>query len=306
MLAIGLILLGIRALNVLVPRQLGILVNSLGDPNRGHAFRELIIYLLYNLADSSAGLPTIRQFLWVPVELNAIQAIKTRSFNHIMSLSSDFHDNKRSGELYTAMHQGTSVVSLLETILFELSPMVIDLIVACAYFYHVFDAYMLLIVTTTMVSYFWATSYLTFKQTDVRRRYIRASRKSYQVLYDTMDQWKTVSYFNRLSHAQLRYAGGIDLEMKSQKWYWYLSYFTMAVQSFALDVGLYAACFLAVYQVIYEDRSVGSFIVLLTYWGQLSGMSLVHLRLIMLGTDVLHRTLGLSKSNLPSHCQRSH
>ena len=305
MIAIGLILIAIRVLNVLVPRQLGIVVDSLGDPNKSHPFRELILYLVYHLADSSAGLHTIRQFLWIPVELNAIQVIKTKSFNHIMSLSSDFHDNKRSGELYQAMYQGTSAVDLLETIVFELSPMIVDLVVACVYFYHIFDAYMLLIVTTTMVSYFWATSYLTFKQTDVRRKYVRASRKSHQVLYDTMDGWKNVSYFNRLPYAQQRYAGGIESETKNMMAYWLLSYLTTAVQAFALDAGLYSACFYAVYQIIYEGGSVGSFIVLLTYWGQLSGMNLGLFTLRQTLTS-MHRAFGLFEPDLSQYRQQPH
>ena len=275
MVATGIILVAIRVLNVLVPRQLGIVVNALGSPEESNPFRELAIYILLSFLDSSAGLSTLRQFLWFPVELNATQVLKTKSFNHIMSLSCDFHDNKRSGELYQAMYQGTSVIELLETIVFELSPMVVDLVVACAYFYYIFDAYMLLIVTTTMVSYFWATSFLTFMQTEVRRRNQRASRKCFQVLFDTMDGWKTVSYFNRLSHAQQRYAVGIRNEMQSRLAYWRLSYFTSAVQSFVLDIGLYSACFYAVYQVIYGGQTVGKFIVLLTYWGQLSCMALV-------------------------------
>ena len=278
MIATGFILLAIRALNVLVPRQLGIVVNALGGPDKSLPFRELAIYILLSFADSSAGLSTLRQFLWFPVELNATQALKTRSFNHIMSLSCDFHDNKQSGELYEAMYQGTSVINLLETIVFELSPMVVDLVIACAYFYYIFDAYMLLIVTTTMLSYLWATSFFTHMQTEVRRRNQRASRKCFQVLYDTMDGWKTVSYFNRLSHAQQRYAVGIKNEMKSRLAYWRLSYFTSAVQSFVLDIGLYSACFYAVYQVIYGNQTVGKFVVLLTYWGQLSGMLLVPFR----------------------------
>ena len=270
MIATGLILLAIRALNVLVPRQLGIVVNALGEPDKSAPFRQLAIYILLNFLDSSAGLSTLRQFLWFPVELNATQTLKKQSFNHIMSLSCEFHDNKRSGELYQSMWQGESVIELLETIVFELTPMVVDLVIACAYFYYIFDAYMLLIVTTTMVSYFWATSYFTSMQTEVRRKFQRASRKCFQVMYDTMDQWKTVSYFNRLSHAQGRYAVGIKNEMKNKIVYWRLSYFTSAVQSFVLDIGLYAACFYAIYQVIYGGQTVGKFIVLLTYWGQLS------------------------------------
>ncbi len=43
------------------------------------------------------------------------------------------------------------------------------------------------------------------------------------------------------------------------------------IQSTVMQVGKLVACFLAVYQVRQGSKSVGTFITLLTYWGELSG-----------------------------------
>jgi ABC-type multidrug transport system fused ATPase/permease subunit len=43
------------------------------------------------------------------------------------------------------------------------------------------------------------------------------------------------------------------------------------IQSFLLTLGLMVACFMAAYQVVKGDKPVGSFIMLLSYWAQLSG-----------------------------------
>jgi hypothetical protein len=40
-------------------------------------------------------------------------------------------------------------------------------------------------------------------------------------------------------------------------------------------VGLFAACVLAGYAVMYQSRSLGDFVVLLTYWEQLQGIEVV-------------------------------
>ena len=76
-----------------------------------------------------------------------------------MSLSCDFHDNKKSGELYRSIEQGKSIGSLLETLLFELLPMLIDLVVAYAYLYYLFGAYMALTVAATSIMYLWVAMY---------------------------------------------------------------------------------------------------------------------------------------------------
>ncbi|MCJ1399436.1 hypothetical protein MMC11_002638 [Xylographa trunciseda] len=271
MVGVGLCIGAIRVLNVLVPRQLGQIVNSLGHPSDNRPFLELGIYILLASLESRVGIRALRTYLWLPVELFASQSIDCASYNHIMSLSSDFHDSKRSGELYKAMHQGQSVIQLLETILYQLAPMIMDLLIACFFMKYLFDTYMVLIVTSTMVFYLWASLYFTIMMTTSRRQYIAAIRRAYQVMYDTMGGWKTVSYFNRMRHAEELYATStsinIQLRWKNQVIY----YISDGLQGLILDLGLFGACFYAIYQIIYKNQSVGQFVTLFTYWANLAG-----------------------------------
>ncbi|MCJ1389144.1 hypothetical protein MMC18_001998 [Xylographa bjoerkii] len=271
MLGVGLCIGTIRVLNVLVPRQLGQVVNSLGYTGNTRPFLELGIYILLASLESRIGIRALRTYLWLPVEIYASQSIDCASYNHIMSLSSDFHDSKRSGELYQAMQQGQSVIQLLETILYQLAPMLIDLLIACFFMYFLFDAYMVLIVTSTMVFYLWASLYFTLMMTTSRRQYIAAIRRAYQVLYDTMGGWKTVSYFNRMRHAEQLYATSTSINMQF-RWRNQVIYsISDGLQGLILDFGLFGACFYAIYQVIYKNQSVGQFVTLFTYWANLAG-----------------------------------
>lgn len=45
-----------------------------------------------------------------------------------------------------------------------------------------------------------------------------------------------------------------------------------AVKSLITTVGLFAACVLAGYAVMHQSRSIGDFVVLLTYWERLQGI----------------------------------
>lgn len=238
----------------------------------GHVpWLEISLYILYSWLNSGAGIFALKNYFWLPVEQYAYKAISTASYNHVMNLSSDFHDSKRSGELYQTINLGHSVNNLLETILFQILPMLVDLAVAIAYLYYLFGAYMALIVAAVVVAYLWASTYFNARQISVRRGLIGNLHKEWQIMYDTMGSWQTVSYFNRIKHEQERYSSAVEAHMRSQWTYTALAYLAKATQSSVLTVGLLGASFLAAYQVIHGNQSVGGFVILLTYWAQLSG-----------------------------------
>lgn len=287
MVGVGLCLLCVRVLNLLLPRQLGIFINALSNSQgkhflqywltalmiiQGHApYVEVGLYLFYYYLASSAGVSAVKTLLWLPVEQYAYKGITTAAYNHIMELSSDFHDGKQSGELYKAIEQGKSVNELLETVLFEVFPMLIDLFVAVAYLSYLFGAYMALIVAAESVLYLWISTYFTAMQSDSRRRERDISRKENQILYDTMGNWRTVSFFNRIPYEQQRYSSTVGLHMEAKRTYWLMFYLSWAAQSLLLDCGFAGACFLAVYQVLNGVQTVGEFVTLFTYWYQLTG-----------------------------------
>jgi len=86
-----------------------------------------------------------------------------------MSLSYDFHSNKKTGEIWSSITQGRAVNGFIETILFQVIPMLVDLCVAFAYFFILFDAYMALIVAVVSVVYLWVTAKLSAMRNDIRR-----------------------------------------------------------------------------------------------------------------------------------------
>jgi ABC-type transport system involved in Fe-S cluster assembly fused permease/ATPase subunit len=110
-----------------------------------------------------------------------------------MNLSSDFHANKKSGELYASIDQGRSINGFIDDVCFSILPMLVDLIVAFGYFYYLFDAYMALIVGVVTVVYLWVTTKLGAQQDQIRRDYRTSCRNENHVLYESMGSWSTVS-----------------------------------------------------------------------------------------------------------------
>ena len=127
-----------RAVMVLEPRQLGIVFDRMStvtsDADLKPIMSEVILFVFYRWVEGVLAGPAER-LLWRPIEQNAERSLQTATYNHIMDLSRDFHTEKQSGELYTSISQGSSMINILDTVIFQILPVFIDLVLAAVYLY---------------------------------------------------------------------------------------------------------------------------------------------------------------------------
>lgn len=262
----------LRVLKLLAPYQLGVVINLLGTSSGYFPLREILLYFLFNWIDSAGLIETLKGFLWIPVEQNAQKSLVLAAYARVMMLSSDFHDNKKSGELYKSIEQGTSIHVLLEQILFDLAPMMFDLVVACVYLSYFFGWQMSLVVSTVCVAYVWSAKYFTEKRASIVGVHAEATRAEHQVLYDTVGSWISVTYFNNFAHESKRYSEALTKSLKTSRALTLLFYTGNVCEDSLLEVGYAGACLLAAYQVFKGSQGVGSFVMLLNYWARFTGM----------------------------------
>ncbi|CAD6570642.1 MAG: hypothetical protein ASARMPREDX12_003784 [Alectoria sarmentosa] len=253
-----------RALNVLEPRQFGIVVDRLGM-SQGHVPTLFLEFGLWVLFSQGSIIRQMRHMLWLPVEQYAEGSIKTASYNHIMGLSRDFHTTKHSAELYTAISQGNSLKQIAETLLFSVLPMFVDVAVAFVYLYWVFGPYMALIVAATTVIFVWASFAFVGQQVEPRRKCNALKRREFQVMYDTVGGWSSVSYFNRHGYEKGRYADVVGLSIKADYKWISLHYISQVAKDTIIELGMISACILAIYQIT-KGAPVGGFVMLVSYW----------------------------------------
>ena len=262
-----------RALNVALPIILGKLVNSLG--NAGQAlyvpWKFITLYVLFRLLGSQAGVSLVRNLLWQPVEKNAHIQLSVAGYNHVMNMSCDFHDSKASARLWQTLHRGLSITQLFEILSFELLPMAADLVLAISVFWWLFDSYMAFIVASVVLLFLWSTKKGIGLKTAKRRIFINAWEDEYRQLAESSQNWTTVTYFNRIKYEIGRHAALVTSSQNTTIAYQMVGYYVSAMRSLTLLSGLFAGSCLAVYQIVYGQRRVGDFVVLLTYWQQLSG-----------------------------------
>ncbi|KAI1816175.1 hypothetical protein GGS20DRAFT_575620 [Poronia punctata] len=263
-----------RVVNILVPYQIGIVTDQLtaGGGLSQMPWVSLGLLIMYKLLQGPSGLlGSWRSMLWIPVSQHAYRALTTSAFEHVHSLSLDFHLGKRTGEVLSALNKGASVNSFLEQVTFQVFPMIVDLFLAITYFYVRFNALYAVIVCIVTFYYLLLTIRLASKTAEQRRAMSNADREEEAVKNDSIISYETVKYFNAEEFEFKRYRQAIKNFQKAEaEVTWSISLMNM-YQSLVFMTGMLAAVMWGAYQVTRGQRDVGDFVSLMTYLGQLQG-----------------------------------
>lgn len=264
-------LLADRVMNILEPRQVGILTDKLTQYQATGRipWREFLVWVLLRWISSSGGYSIVADLAKMQVQLYSRVRISELAFKHVMSLSMDFHSNKDTGEVLRSMQQANSLTDLIDLAIFEIGPVFFDLIIAMGYVTYLFNAYAAFILVVAGVVY----TYLGIRMTEwirpKRQKYRDNDREQFKTLHKSVGNWETVSYFNRGVYEEGRFQNANKNAVNSENSYYISAEFSWAMQSFVMTVSLMAASFLAVYQISQGQKPVGNFVTLLLYWNQL-------------------------------------
>ncbi|EME41863.1 hypothetical protein DOTSEDRAFT_74052 [Dothistroma septosporum NZE10] len=257
-----------RALNILVPRQVGIVVNELTEAYGTGVvpWRALGLWMIYTSLSSGVGISLLKTLAEMPVNQYGYRMIATTAFNHIMDLDMHFHNEKNSGELIRVIDQGTTLQDLLSYMLFDIGPMFFDLAVAFVYVSILFDVYMSVIMFTIGISYIWIGAKTTAWSIKQRREFNTAWLNESRVQNEAINNWSTVSHFNRGKYESKKYDDSV-VAFNLAEWRYYLAYYLGgSLQSGIMLSGRLAAMSLAAYRVSQGSAPVGNFVTLSMYW----------------------------------------
>ncbi|KAM7194997.1 heavy metal tolerance protein [Naviculisporaceae sp. PSN 640] len=260
-----------RIVNVMVPTQINTVTEILpvGD---GKWKTEVGLLILYKLLQGQSGLlGSLRSILWIPVSQHTYRALTTASFEHVHSLSLDFHLGKRTGEVLSALNKGASINQFLEQVTFQVIPMLVDLLVAIFWFYNNFGPMYSMFVSIITFYYLYLTIRMAATRADQRRDMVNADREEEAVKNDSITSYETVKYFNAEKYEFNRYRNAILTFQKAEaKVTWGINNMNMC-QSLVFMSGIMVTMMYCANEVRLGKRTVGDFVALVTYLGQLQG-----------------------------------
>lgn len=259
-----------RALNLLTPRQLGIITNKLSEPNPKMPWKDIGLWVFYSYINSYAGLGVIDGLANVVITNSAYRRITLLAYEHVLGLSMDFHTTKDSGEVLKAVEQAHSLNSLIEMVLFDICPILLDVVIAMYYVTALFDAYMAFIILFMGATYISVGWYFTGLSQPKRRNYVEKQREESSTVNETVHNWQTVVYFNRLSFEHSRYAANIVNTIRAQYSYYFRSMGGHAIQDLITTFGFAGCCIFGMTQIVSGRKQVGNLVTLIMYWHALT------------------------------------
>lgn len=262
-----------RVVNIAVPIQLGRLTNQLASregQNNGMPWLSISILIGFKFLQGTGGiLGAIRSVLWIPISQYSYRALTTASFEHVHSLSLDFHLGKRTGEVLSALSKGNAINNFLEQITFQVLPMIVDLGVAIVYFGLALDAYYALVVAIITFAYLYLTIRMARWRSTQRRAMTNLSREEDAVKNDSLTSYETVKYFNAEEYEFKRYRNAV-IAFQAMEYQVTISLNILNIsQNMVFMTGLLVTSFISAYQVTTGTRKAGDFVTLLTYMAQL-------------------------------------
>lgn len=268
--AVVLCLFGSNALHLLIPRQTGIIMDSLGGTNSTSPWLAVIFFAALRLAASESGIELLRQWLWIPVKYYAHDSITRAAYSHMMHLSADFHDSKSSSDMMMAIYGGSAVSNVVESVLLQAAPMLIDMCVAIVYLSITFGPYEGLITVATGTIFFMLAGRLVAESKAASRKRVNALYQEHYVRQSGLLGWQTVSAFNQIGYEDNRHANAVTNRWISEQQYVMSWYVSIAFQTMVLTCGLLVSAFLAVSRIQSGRATSGQFAMLLMYWSQLT------------------------------------
>lgn len=257
-----------RVINVLQPLSLGAVINGLA-----HSYvpwKQICVFVLLNLLASSIGVSLIDAYFNLKLSTEQSMSLNRAAYDHIMNLSADFQDSKSSGNVWQALEQSHSVVSLFHDIAFQVTPAVIDLVAGFVVLWSVFGGYMGLLLTTTIVSFLWLTVNALAPKTELHRKYQDAFIAEYCQLVDSSSNWHTSTHNGQIPREKAQYGTKAQAFADSQLSLAYYSFSTRSVRYLVHMLAFFFACSLAATQIARNEQKAGAFVVLTSYWAQLS------------------------------------
>ncbi|KAF7540114.1 hypothetical protein G7Z17_g12269 [Cylindrodendrum hubeiense] len=272
-----------RLVNAAVPYQIGTVVNRLteviklvseGEPltTKNFPLKDFSLLGVFWILQGQSGLlGSLRSILWIPVSQYSYRGLTTAAFNHVHSLSLDFHLSKRTGEVLSALNKGSAINQFLEQVTFQVFPMLLDLFIAIFLFYYQYGPLYAEINLVDTCWYLYMTIKMASTRADQRREMTNADREEEAVKNDSISSYETVKYFNAEDFESRRYQDKVGVFQTAEAQVQMGMMKMNICQTVVFNLGRIIAALVCGWQVAVGVRTTGDWFTVVSYLTQLQG-----------------------------------
>lgn len=264
-----------RITNVLVPFLLRRIVDKLADPTAlTLPITDLVLFVFLRQVFNEA----VTSLFWsklTRVESDISNRLMCHLYDKTLALSADFHDRTAHADTYnTIIRGGPRFARFAMSILFDKTAAIIDLGVAMVAFQRIFGGHLALAMGAIALVYIWVAARLIPKKESPFVAALKLRRQRDDVGSDVVRNWHTVAAFNNIEYEQRRYRDATAKSKDFEGEMYTANRMVGTQRDFIMAIGFIVLALLASAKIKTGDpetsRSVGDFVMLLQYWGDLA------------------------------------
>jgi len=226
----------------------------------------------YGVARAMAvGMQQLRDVVFARVGQRAMRQLALETFQHIHALSMRYHITRKTGGLSRIIERGVKGVEfLLRFLVFNIGPLVLELVMVAVIFFTLFDARYLAVVAATIAAYVAFTFKVTEWRVKIRKQMNDQDTDANQKAIDSLLNFETVKYFSAEAREAARYDGALRGYVAAALKTSYSLAFLNFGQSVLITAGLVAVMVLAAMGVQDGSLTVGDFVMVNAYMVQIT------------------------------------
>ncbi|WP_339106952.1 ABC transporter ATP-binding protein/permease [Thioclava sp. GXIMD4216] len=219
----------------------------------------------------SSGVSELRNAIFAPVQMRATKDIALKTFRHMHMLSLRYHIGRKTGAITRIIERGVKASEVfLSFLLFNILPMVIEMLFVLVIFAVAFDWRYALVLLVTIMAYVVFTLKVTEWRVRVRQRMNKADQEANQKAIDSLLNYETVKYFNADAWEMSRYDASMADYAKAAIRTDRSLAFLNAGQALIISSGLCAVMVMAAMETMRGALSVGDFVMVQAYMIQIT------------------------------------
>lgn len=191
-------------------------------------------------------------------------------YNKLLVQSSEYHESKEMGTVWrTVCDSGASTVYYFSHVTVNQLPVILDIALGIGACWKIFDGRMALAMVTIIVLYVGFSARIPPWNKEMLEEVIRLNQEASNIGLDTINNWQTVSYFNRTQHERSRYGKAVKASRESNIRFMRPVRSGDIIRQLVASIGVGAVCLLGCWQIQHSSRSAGDFVLLFQFWDDL-------------------------------------
>ncbi|MEK6895021.1 MAG: ABC transporter ATP-binding protein [Nanoarchaeota archaeon] len=213
----------------------------------------------------------IQVHLLIKLDTTLSVNLKRKYFNHIISLSHDFHTTHKTGSLISRLNRGRSAIeTMTDLAVMNIAPLIIQLIVV-GISVAVFDLTSSLVLLATTITFIGYSFYLQEVQKKYKTIYNTLEDREKGFISDIFTNVDSIKYYGKENYIQKLYLRTSEKTLKADKRYGGFYRWFDSGQILILNIGLFFMLYFPFVSFLNGGISLGTLVFIYTVYGNVVG-----------------------------------